>query len=85
MGDTRDGTGRKRGLPSVGAWATMLTLWLPPGEAGATPGAARPGPVLPGATLPGCMAEASPAGAFAVPAPGGAAAELPPAGPGLPG
>ncbi len=31
MGDTRR-SAAVRGLPSVGAWATMLTLWLPPGE-----------------------------------------------------
>jgi hypothetical protein len=32
MGDTRLGIRgpNGRGLPSVGAWATMLTLWLPP-------------------------------------------------------
>jgi hypothetical protein len=36
MDNARDRSGYRglqgRGLPSVGAWATMLTLWLPPGD-----------------------------------------------------
>lgn len=83
MGDTRDGQGhghgRKRGLPSVGAWAAMLTLWLPPAEAGAaTPGAARPVAVLPGPAGPGCLAPSAPTGGLA--APGGSGTERPPTG-----
>ena len=52
MGDSRDGPRSRRGLPSAGAWAAMLTLWLPPAEAGAPevgPGVRGPG----GASLPG--------------------------------
>ena len=41
-----DLSGRKRGLPSAGAWAAMLTLWLPPGEPGMAEAA------LAGAPLP---------------------------------
>ncbi|TPG60354.1 hypothetical protein EAH89_02940 [Roseomonas nepalensis] len=81
MGDTRDGHGRKRGLPSVGAWAAMLTLWLPPPEAGAAAqGAARPVAVLPAPAGPGCLAPSAPAGGLAAPACGGSGTERPPAG-----